>query len=154
MPSVLTDANKKAILRLWLDGKQTTQEIAEKYGVSTTTIMTILRTFDAPRRKRGRKVREVSINQIKALFQQGRSQVEIASLLETTPNVIRRYEKQWGLVRTKGGPHALSAEERTKIIPQLYLSGRTIEEIALQFHKIPNSIRLILKKAGVWKKKP
>ena len=154
MPSVLTDANKKAILRLWLDGKQTTQEIAEKYGVSTTTIMTILRTFDAPRRKRGRKVREVSINQIKALFQQGRSQVEIASLLETTPNVIRRYEKQWGLVRTKGGPHALSAEERTKTIPQLYLSGRTIEEIALQFHKTQNSIRLILKKAGVWEKKP
>ena len=150
---MLTDANKKTILRLWLEGERTTREIAEQFGVSPAAIMTVLRIFDAPRRKRGRRVREVSINQIRALFRQGRSQVEIATLLQTTPNIIRRYEKQWGLVRTKGGPQALSVEERTQTIPQLYLAGKSVNDLALQFDKTPDSIRLILKKAGVWKKK-
>ena len=131
------------ILKLWAEGIPM-REIGDKFGVSASTVNSVLRKHNAPRRQRGRRMIHPNEHLIERMFHAGKEQKEIAAALNVLPPIVRRTEQKLGLIRPPGGIKTLSEGDKQKICI-LAQSGTSTVDLANLFDRSISTIQRVLR---------
>ena len=142
------EERRKKVARLYNEGKSR-KEIAEELQISVATVGVYIQELikngavqDLSKEKSEKK--EERRKQVARLYQEGKTQKEIAEELQVSLSVVYNDEK-----RLLGDGISRSIQERRKKVARLYREGNSIEEIAqkLQISEIEiyKDIRALLK---------
>ena len=132
------------ILKMWAEGIPM-REIGDKFGVSASTVNSVLRSHNAPRRQRGRRMIHPNERLVERMFHAGKKQKEIAAALNVLLPIVRRVERKLGLVRPPGGIKALSEGDKRKICI-LAERGTSTVDLANLFDRSIATIQRVLRR--------
>lgn len=140
--------DKDALIKIYNSGKTQT-EIAEIFNCVPQTISKIMKKYNIQTRKFGSWVKpkiNISLGQLKGLYDIGKTQVEIAKIFNCGQQTISNLMKKYGIQIKRQDKYNIQREELIKLYNYDYKTQKEISEI----FKCPDStIEYKMKKYGI-----
>lgn len=143
------EALASEVIDLYVNQKMSAPKIAAQKNCSSLTILNILRAQGVKIRRRGTyETKDLDVDKIQEMYENGMSIAKIASKHGVNPNTIHYHMKQNG-IKTKSNRKL--SEKDVKRILQEYAkmpTRETVERLATDFGVTENAIRYHVKKTG------
>lgn len=152
--NLFTAEQKAEICRLYQEGESNIR-LAKQFGCSASTITTILKQGKAQLRPHGSSQKRFTKQQeeeIKQLYLNGESTIQLAKALGTSPGTISRILEVAGVERKYQGRNDLTrkfSDQEEQEICDRYEAGESRTDLAARFGSSPSTITNVLDRRGV-----